>query len=183
MKTVTKVLIVSGFVLAFFGIVIGLMHMNYNNNEKSLRSQTVAQLKVCKISFDNMWKILHTEAKVPDQYKEAMKEIYIPLMEGRYGDEKGGTLMKWVQEHNPTFDSKVYTNLMASIEAERKSFFHQQERLIDLDREHHNALVLAPSSWFVSDTSEVKFTIITSTKTEKVYETGKEDDIELFDKK
>jgi hypothetical protein len=32
-------------------------------------------------------------------------------MEGRYGNDRGGALMSWVQESNPNFDMKASASL------------------------------------------------------------------------
>jgi len=127
-----------------------------------------------------MWKILKQKAGVTDQYKNAFKEIYPKLIEGRYS-QGDGSLMKWVQESNPTFDASMYKDLMKSIEIERTGFFNEQSILIDMQREHKTYLLKAPSRWFLDDNLKpVEIKVITSSKTDEVYRTGKEDDIDLF---
>jgi len=76
-----------------------MMNISYDNQEIELRVDAQAQEKKCEAYFDKMWKILKQKAQVTDQYKDAFKDIYIGIMEGRYS--KGdGTLMKWIQENN-----------------------------------------------------------------------------------
>ena len=169
-------------VLGFFALTIGMAWVSANNKEISLRNQIEAQQKVCETYYDKLWKVLQQKAQVTDQYKAAFKEIYPALIEGRYGNEKGGTLMKWIQESNPTFDVSLYKDLMSSIESERAGFFMEQKKLIDLDREHKVLRQSFPASMFIGSRPDVKFTIITSEKTENVYKTGKENEIDLFKK-
>jgi hypothetical protein len=89
--------------------------------------------------------------------------------------------MKWVQESNPTFDVSLYQSLMRSIEVERTGFFNEQSTLIDMQREHKVYLQKAPNRWFLEDSLKpVEIKVITSSKTDEVYRTGREDDIELF---
>ena len=90
--------------------------------------------------------------------------------------------MLWIKEHNPEFDSKIYMKLMTSIEANRKEFMHAQTEMLDMKREHDNLRTTAPSMWFIPD-KEVTVKIVTSTKTERVFESGKDDDVQLFKKK
>lgn len=162
------------------GIVIFSMNISIENQEIDLRETTIAQNKKCEAYFDKMWKILKQKAGVTDQYKEAFKDIYPKLIEGRYS-QGDGSLMKWVQESNPTFDASMYKDLMKSIEVERTGFFNEQATLIDMQREHKVYLQKTPNRWFLADNLKpVDIKVITSSNTDQVYKTGKEDDIELF---
>lgn len=169
----------------FVGIMLIItisMNFSIQNNEIDLRADVVAQGKKCEAYFDKMWKILQQKAQVSDQYKESFKEIYPKLIEGRYS--KGdGSLMKWVTESNPTFDVSLYKDLMKSIEIERTGFFNEQSLLIDMQREHSVYLQKAPNRWFLSsDLKLVEIKVITSSSTKKTYETGEENDVDLFKK-
>jgi len=163
-------------------IIVFFMNISIENTEIDLRARTEAQNKKCEAYFDKLWKILKQKAGVTDQYKEAFtKEIYPKLIEGRYAAKGDGSLMKWIQESNPTFDASLYKSLMRSIEVERTGFFNEQSILIDMQREHKVYIQKAPNRWFLSDTLKpVEIKIITSSKTDEVYRTGKEDDIELY---
>lgn len=177
-----KSLIVIGIILALgIACYVG-MWFSYTRKDVQLKNKAQAQQKVCEAHFDKMWKIIKQHAQVTDHYKESFKELYPALMAGRYGNERGGALFSWVQENNPTLDSKVWTKMMNAIEAERTSFFRDQEQLLDIKREHDNLRLQPPSKWFVGDSTEIKVVVITSAKTEAVYAAGKEDDIELFKK-
>ena len=177
-----KFIIVVGIAFASFGLITGLIYWSTNNSEISLRNKIEAQQKVCETYYDKLWKVLQQKAQVTDQYKNAFKEIYPQLIAGRYANDGGGALMKWVQESNPTFDVSLYKDLSASIEAERAGFFMEQKKLIDLDREHKVLRQKFPASMFIGSRPDVKFTIITSDITVTVYKTGKENDIDLFKK-
>ena len=180
MSTKKVITLASVAVLFVLGIIIFSMNISIENTEIELREQTVAQNKKCEAYFDKMWKILKQKAGVTDQYKEAFKEIYPKLIEGRYS-QGDGSLMKWVQESNPTFDASMYKDLMKSIEVERTGFFNEQSTLIDMQREHKIYLQKAPNRWFISDNLKpVEIKVITSAKTDEVYRTGQENDIELF---
>ncbi len=92
--------------------------------------------------------------------------------------------MSWVQESNPNFDlsgaADMYKQLQRVIEANRQEFFIEQKKLIDLKRNHSSYIKVFPNRIFLSDVKEIEIKIITSDKTEKVFDTGKEDDIDLF---
>lgn len=180
MSTKKIVALVSSAIAGMMLIIVFFMNISVENTEIDLRARTEAQNKKCEAYFDKMWKILKQKAGVTDQYKEAFKEIYPKLIEGRYA--KGdGSLMKWIQESNPTFDVSLYSSLMRSIEVERTGFFNEQSSLIDMQREHKVYIQKAPNRWFLDDNLKpVEIKVITSSKTDEVYRTGKEDDIELY---
>jgi hypothetical protein len=163
----------------FFVMVPLLMYTSYNNSEIRLKHAVTAQQKKNEAVFDNTWKILKQQAGVANQHKEAFRQIYADLMHGRY-DSGGGQMMKWVQEHNPQFDSSLYGRLMTSIEAQRTTFTREQTRLIDLKREHDNLRETIPSSFFVGNRAPVEIIVVTSGQTEHTFETGREDNVDLF---
>jgi hypothetical protein len=137
-----------------------------------------------------MFKVIAQVSQVADKKmevsKNAFKEIYPALIEGRYS--KGdGTLMKWITESNPQFDLKsataLYDKLAIAIEANRQEFFIEQEKLIDYNREHRTFLQKWPNYWFVSLSDTIHIQVVTSAKTKDVFKTGEENDIEVFNKK
>jgi hypothetical protein len=89
-------------------------------------------------------------------------------------------MMKWIQEANPTFDTSLYKDLMQSIELNREEFRKTQERMIDIIRQHNVLLTTVPSKWFISNKETIEYTVISSTRSKVVMETGLDDDINLF---
>jgi len=173
----TIITIVSILTIAFILIITGV---SASNNEIKLRSQITAQKQVCEAYYDKLWKVIAQKAQVAEQYKSAFQEIYPALIEGRYGNENGGTLMKWITENNPTFDISLYKDLMVSIEAERAGFFMEQKRLIDLNNEHRIIRQSFPASIFIGGRTDIEIVIVSSAATKKVMETGEENDIDIF---
>lgn len=177
-----KGFIVAIVLMAIFGGIVGLMYISSNNNEISLRNQATAQQKNLEVVFDRTWKVIQQEAQVADQYKEAFKEIYPALMEGRYGNARGGALLSMITESNPNFDVKLYDRLSSAIEAQRTDFAREQKRLLDIKREHDDVRLKFPGSFFVGSRPEIVVVIVTSSKTDDAFRTGKEDDVTLFKK-
>ncbi|HRH68893.1 MAG TPA: hypothetical protein PLB89_05230 [Flavobacteriales bacterium] len=176
MKNLALKLTLGGILLV---ALIGLgMYLSASNAEIKLRNQVVAQQQACEAYYDKLWKVLKQKAGVTDQYKNGFKEIYTELISGRYQDQN--LLLKFVTESNPTFDPALYKDLMASIEGQREGFLMEQRRLIDLDREHKTMRAVFPGSLFIGSRADVGITVVTSDVTEKVYEAGQENDIELF---
>lgn len=163
-------------ILALVGV---FMYMSYSNSEVRLRNAVTAQQTANETSFDTCWKIIQGQAQVAEKYKDSFKEIYIGLMEGRHY-EKGGALMKFITEANPAFDIKLFEKVSNSIEVQRTAFMRDQQKLIDLKREHDNVRMTAPGSWFVGSRPPVEIKIVTSTKTGEAFKSRKEDDIDVF---
>jgi len=187
LQKLIPVFIVTG-VLGLLTIIGISMYVNINNTEIENRERVIAQQKNCEANFDKMFKVISQLAQIPERFadksKEAFKEIYPQLMNGRYQGDKN-SLMKWVTESNPTYDMKavgvLYEKLAVAIESNREEFFIEQQKLIDYKRVHSTYTKKWPNSWFVSDTSEVKINIVTSETTKEAFKTGEENNIELFE--
>lgn len=177
--TIGAILGLVAIVVVGIGIWIG-SYFSYNNEEVSLRNQAEAQRGKIEGVYDNMWKIISQKAQVSNQYKNAFKEIYPEIIAGRYS-EGGGELMKWVQEANPEFDTSLYKDLMQSIEVQRTAFTRTQETMLDIIREHTTLCQTFPGKWFIANNKPIEYTIISSTKSKEVMESGLDDDVELFE--
>jgi hypothetical protein len=182
MKTskIVTLSVIGAFVVLILIVLVAFFTIS--NNEIKLRNEVEAQKKNVEAVFDNTWKIIQQQAGVSDQYKDAFKDIYMGIMEERYDNARGGAVFSWITEQNPNFDTKLYANLQTAIEAQRTNFTREQKKLIDLQREHTTYLQVFPNSIFIGGRSKIKVTVITSAKTEEVYKTSQENDIELFKK-
>lgn len=185
-------------VVVVIAIFIAVWAIGVSNSEIRLKNTGEAQQEVCEAYFDKVWKILQQEAQVADQYREGFREIYTDIMAGRYANDGNGqgdqTFMKWIQESNPEFSPSLYAKLMNSIEGQREGFLVEQEKLIDINRQHKDMRMTFPSKLVVGNRLAIGYTldevtgeitgkgivIIKSLKTDQVYETGQENDVELF---
>lgn len=172
-------------VMLILALVTGLYcvgkYFSCNNREVSLRNQAEAQRGVVEANFDAMWKIISQQAQVSNEYKDAFKEIYPDLIAGRYSSGDG-SLMKWIQESNPEFDASLYKTLMQTIEVQRIAFSKDQKRMLDIIREHTTLCQTYPNKWFISNSTPIEYTVISSTKSKFAMETGLDDDVDLFKK-
>jgi hypothetical protein len=166
--------------IASVGVIAAIMFFQLSNKEIDLRSQFDAQSKANTVIYDKVWKTIQQKAQIKADYAGDFKKIYTDIMNARYqGDAKGAPLFKWIQEQNPTFSVDLYKDLSQTIEAQRAEFARVQNRLIDIKREHDNLRNKAPSCWFLGARKELVLNIVTSSKTENTFATGKEDDISL----
>lgn len=176
-----KIILIALLVILGCGIgtVVGA-YFGYNNKEIALRAKAEAQVGKIEGVHDKMWKVIQQKAQVTTEYKDAFAEIYPEIISGRYSGNGDGSLMKWVTESNPNFDTSLYTDLMQSIEILRSEFQRNQETMLDLVREHKTLCTTYPGRWFISNTMEIEYTVISSTKSKVVMETGIDDDVKLF---
>jgi hypothetical protein len=174
-----KGFLITGGVLAILAIGFIVWAVGISNNEKQLVNKMDAQKEVIGLFYDKMWKILQQKAGVAAAAKDAFKEIYVPLIEGRYS--KGdGSLMKWITEQNPTFDMSLYKDVQNSIESERNGFFVEQKKLTDMNKQHEDMRDLFPSSLICGKRPAYDYKPITSAQTKEVQSTGEENDVKLF---
>lgn len=176
-----KIILISLAVIAVLGVgTFATCYFSYNNKEITLRTQAEAQRGKVEGVHDKMWKVIQQKAQVSNEYKDAFSEIYPAIMEGRYSGEGDGSLMKWVTEQNPNFDTSLYKDLMQSIEVLRTEFQRNQEMMLDVLREHQVLCNTYPARWFIKNTSTIEYTIVSSSKSKVVMETGLDDDVDLF---
>lgn len=168
--------------IGLFSIIVLSMNFSTKNRAIDLREGTVAQNKVCRLYFTKMWDIIKDKGKVAEKYKEDFKDIYLPMVEGKFSKDDG-LLMKWVQERYPEFDASMYKDLMKSIEIERTGFFNEQSKLVDMQKEYNTYIIKTPNRWFLSDTIKpVDIKLIENLATKDAYDTGIEKEIDFFKK-
>lgn len=177
MNKLTTILVLAFVFLGFIGVV---MYFTYDNKYVTLNNLYEAQVAQDKLVHDEMWKILQQQAGVTENYSESFNKNYTNIMNSR---NYGGEMMKWITESNPTFDTKLYDKLMTSIEVYRTKFTMVQSKLISIHNEMKNLLTLFPSRFFVATIGGhvlPELNIVTSSRTDNVFVTGKDDDTKLF---
>ena len=175
-----NILLISVFAGIFIiGGIYFLMSIVYQNEEIALRETILTKIEDNKSNYTKMWEIITKQADVSAKYADDFKEIYPSLIEGRY-DNGGGQMMQWIQEHNPEFDTGLYSKLMVSIEAQRESFHNTQKQLLDLSRQHNTLLHQIPSRWFLGGIEQIEIPIVINDAAEEAFATGKEPTMELF---
>jgi len=161
------------------GITLFSAYFSYNNKEVALREKAEAQRGNIEAVHDAMWKIISQKAQVSEKYKESFDSIYTHIIEGRYS--KGdGSLMKWITEANPQFDSSMYKDVMDAIEVQRTQFAHEQKKMLDIKRQHNTLCKTYPGKWFITNKEEIEYTVISSDKTKDVMTTGVDNDVNVF---
>ena len=163
-------------------ILIGGLYVSYSNSEVRQRNLIVAKQKDNQSEFNNMITKISQVAQVSQEQMKYIKDIIIGNATARGGS--GGTLAKFVHEAVPNLDvsSQTFRDLVNVITASRDAFTMRQKELLDLKRVHDNMIDTLPSSFFVGGRGKINVIVVTSTRAEEAYKTGKDDDISVFNK-
>lgn len=170
-------------VIAVLAIGVIVAYYSYENKFITTKNLYEAQVSEDQLVHDEMWKIIQQQAGVTENYSDSFRKNYKEIMNAR---NYGGELMKWIQESNPNFSPDMHKQLMTSIETYRVKFTNVQKKLVSIHNEMKNQLTLFPSRIFlvtIGGHTLPELNIVTSTRTGKAFETGKDDDTDLFQKK
>lgn len=184
MSTATKVLIGVGaiflFLLISVGIVVGIGVSNYNTI-MGLENLVKAKQEDNKNEYDNMWKKISQVAQVTEKDRSSLMDIFVKHAEARQGG--GGTpVMNWIKESVPNISSQNFTNLQNIITSSRDRWTMRQKELLDYKRQHDDYRTKFPSSIICGmfGINELEVIIVTSGRTETSFETGKDDNVDVF---
>lgn len=176
--------------LGFFGvgillaIVLLVMSISFHNNEVTLRNTITAKQTDNKNQMDAMWKNIAQTAQVAEKDRESLSSIFKEYAQARNGTGDTKPIMNWIKEAVPNVqvNSDVFKTLMNIIVSQRDSFKFRQTELLDLGREHDNLIMKFPGNVFASllGRKHIELVIVTSTRTENAFKTGKDDEVNLF---
>jgi hypothetical protein len=160
-------------------LLIGL-YMSAHNSEVSLRNKFSAQQKSNESSFDKTWKIIQQQAGVASEERETFRETYVEIMDATEGVVGKGMLASFFTQTKIEISPALFLKLMTTIEAQRESFHRDQQKLLEIKKDHDNVLTRVPSSWFVGGRDHLEAKIITSDRTTEAFSLGEDNNIELF---
>ena len=174
-------------VLGLFGagvllvVILFAMGVGFHNKEVQLRNLITNKQTDNKNEMDAMWKIIDQNAQVTVLQKNALMDIFNGYATARTGDDSSASLMKWIKETVPNVDQSTYTKLMNTITAQREGFKFRQKEILDFKREHDNLVTTFPNVIFATilGRHKIDVVIVTSTRTENAFKTGKDDDTTL----
>ncbi len=180
-----KSLIVGGMGLAIVGVAVLLLVgsvISTSNQEVQLRTTIETKQRDNYSELDNTLKKISQSAQVTTAQKEALKEIIIGNSEAR--NTKGGSLFTSVKEAVPNIDTSTFNNLMNIITSSRDGWTMRQRELLDLSREHSSLMRRFPSGVILTmlGRKEIEVKIVTSDRTEDAFKTGKDNDVNVFQK-
>lgn len=190
----------ASIVLALTFVFMGGCTIGAVNHEIELRTAIQAKSVANEATLDTMWKIIKQKAQISEQAVTSIKDmnsIYEELVNGR----SGGAIFKMVSENYPNLGTsditKMYSSVMASVEAERNVFKRDQQALVDLVRQHSSYVQKIPVRWLLAvfgenekfvrrtpeNSGENTYLFVTASQTNEMVNSGVEDDINLFQNK
>lgn len=184
MTTATKILLgIVGSVFAFTLIMVFSIMGMFNNMVK-MENNVKYQYSQNQNNYDNMWKQFKEATQVTTMYSDDIERVFKASIQGRYGAGGSKAVFQMLQEHNPSIDSKMYTNIQQMIESGRVSFASEQKMLLDKKRQYETYIQSAPTSFVAGALGFpridlAKFDIVTSDETDKAFATKKTGEVKL----
>jgi hypothetical protein len=161
-------------------VVSGLvLYVSTFNTFKRTKIAYEAQVSVDKAVHDEMKKVVFGQAKVSEKYSADFEKIYVKVMDARYKDG-AGKMMQWITEQNPNFDPSLYKQLMNTIESQRSKFTANQKKMISLHAELESQIATFPGNFLLFNQDLPELKLVTSSDTEKAFETGEDNDKNIF---
>lgn len=168
------------FVVVLLIILVPIcIFFSHRSTMVSLQERINSQYASNKSSYDNMWKKFKEMAQVTDLQANNFKKVYDDIITGRYKDTN--LLFKMVKENNPNLDQKTYINLQNEIGASRNNFDNNQKEIADIIREYNTyvRVKFITAAIFNFRTVDSNKYIITSDRTSKAFDSGKDSEIDL----
>lgn len=182
--------IVIGVLLALFitPIVIGITsYISYSNLGARQEAVLKAKLNDNKQVYANFGNQVVETMQVADIYADRVKEVTSAAIEGRYGEGGAKAVFQMITEQNPTVDPSLFVQVQRIIEAGRKDFTNKQTALLDAKSQYEIHLNSVWSGFWLQIAGYPKINMdtiiaITSDRSEKAFEAGKDGPINLRQK-
>jgi hypothetical protein len=174
--------IVVGVLFLIIGGVAGALFLGYQSMHDTA------------ITFENDIKALNTKSenvlstttiKIQDavglnkQYTNSLKEVVQAAVEGRYGKNGSQATMQWIQEQNPTVDSKLFLKVHDIIDGGGSEFKISQDRKIELCTQYETTRDYLVRGWLLKMAGFPKKDVLTMCRivsdeaTQNAFATGK----------
>jgi hypothetical protein len=169
-------------VLLFVSIGVGSA-ISFSNSQIELRNQFDQKFSERTTFYDKMYKTISQKTQIALKNDSSFRENINIIMSGRKDGEN--IMMKWVKETNPNSDyaqASLYKDLSRAVEAQREGFFVQEKFMQDIVLQHSNLIQRFPGSFYnlFFGYKKIDYKPITSTITDEVIKTGKDDNVKLF---
>jgi len=184
MKTATIMKLAFGGMALILIIMLISGFISFSNREIELRNTFEQKTDERTAFYDKMWKTISQKGQIAIKNDSSFRQNVNIIMEGR--KDAQGLFMKWVQESNPNANysevSELYKDLSRAVEAQREGFFVQEKYMQDIVRQHKDLIKKFPGSFYnmFMSRKELVYKPITSTITDEVIKSGKDDNIKLF---
>jgi hypothetical protein len=159
-------------------------YSSFNNTDVDYRTTFTMETKKRTAFFDKMWKKISGKSQIAVKYDSSFIRIVQTAMDPR--KDGANIMMKWVTESNPTMQAstvqELYVELGRTIDSEREGFYEREEMLASIEQQHTKFLLSFPNNFWniFMGRKPVEYSPITSSRTEEVMRTGKDDSISVF---
>lgn len=170
-------------VAALLFVVWLLVGVGVRNREASLRAQFTNVQKANQVDYDAMWKIIQQTAQVPGQYSKDFERSYSAIIASGGGTDQNavrGLFAVAAGMKMPQLDSALYRKVQDVIESERTKFANAQKDALAIKNEHDVLRTTWPGSMYVGSTAQLEMRLVTSTRTDRAFESGKDDQTDLY---
>ena len=134
-----------GIMLAIIITLGGFCIASYNGFQDT-KNHILMLYQTNQNKLSNYTMIIKEKLQISEKYENTLKEVIRQTMQGRYGDNEETPLFKFIKEQNFNIDSKIYLDLMNTINAERKGFALAQDERANACRVYNNELKSFPSN-------------------------------------
>lgn len=165
-------------VLASLGWVVSI-----NNTCVQQEAGLEAQYKQNQNNYDNFYKSVVETLGISKQYAEELRKTYDKAIKSRYGEEGSKALFQMITEQNPQMDASLFKKVQELVESGRANFAADQKTLLDKKQVYETYMGQIPNgpvAKFLGFPKKdiAKFDIVTSERTEKAFETKKDEAIQ-----
>jgi hypothetical protein len=166
------------FIVVFFSNFV-----SFSNTEIDLRNTFDQKIEERTSFYDKMYKVIAQKTQIAVKNDESFRQNINIIMEGR--KDAPQVFMKWITESNPNANysevSVLYQDLSRSVEAQREGFFNEEKVIQDVVKQHKNHIQKFPNSFYniFMGRQALVYKPITSTRTDEVMRTGKDDNVSL----
>lgn len=164
-------------------ILVGYGVSTYNS-AGSLKNSYDMKVKDNSSEFDNMWKTIQQAVQIPEAKKDAFRQIYSEYANARTNKSEN-QLMTWIKESTPPNpDLSTYDKVLNIIVSKRDGWTFRQKELVAIAEQYNQKLSVFPSNVFLGAFGFQKIDpkVITSARTEAAFQSGQDNDVELFKK-
>lgn len=178
--------VIVGFIIVVLLGVLGISSMYTGTHDQAVEFESNIErlYKGSENDLSNYTLTIKDKTQIADIYVSDLRSVISEYFNGKQGvTEK--QVMSFIQQHIPNLDSKIYQELLATIEGGRKQFANTQKLKIDqcaaytkFRKGFWNSRIL-DSGTFPSKDVEHWCTVVSDSQTRTAMETGIQEPLKL----
>jgi hypothetical protein len=173
--------------LALLAVFFISGYFGFSNQCNQYENNIKAQYSENQNVYDNGWKKVVEIAQVPQQQMAAMKDLYMGMISGRYGQDGSKAMFQMMKEANPNVDQSTYTKVQQTIEEFHNKFEQRQSEMVERTRQYQNYITASTEGRLWNSflrypkIDMVKYTtVVTSDQTQQTFTDKKAGPLDVF---